>query len=520
MIFRKPYAFLIKNFRKIHIVLLILCGFILYKTMQLSGFIKEFITYVSYDPFLEPITNYTSILFYLFAILVVVISAILLLLLRRKKKPWLLYLVPVVTYIFLIFIFMMIQHYFATYEGGSITATARAFRDFLNIGMIPQYVTIFIFSIRVIGLDLKRFSFGNDEEFSQLNQDDREEVELSFELDKTIFKRQFRKLIRVLGYFYEEHKFLINVILGIAALFVLGYSTYYYMLHKTVKENQVLNANGYSIVINESYYTSRDKVGNILEENSSFVVLNLTVKNNGNERKMNMSNFHLVNGTTDTTYSESTYSKYFNDIGKEYDIRDFKAGEKRTFALIFKVDKDLEKNNFVLYYQQYKSYKNIYLRKIKLNLKDVSLITKNPSKNIGEELVVTYPNGNNKNMTFESVMITDKISYNKEVCDEDDNCRISPFDLSLSGNYKILEVKFSSSSFEGEELIDFSTNYGKIKYIDNENITKEIKIEDALENASYLGKYLYIKIPTELEKVKSIELLYTVRNQQYGYKIR
>ena len=48
MIFRKPYAFLIKNFRKIHVVLLILCGFILYKTIQLSEFIKEFITYVSY----------------------------------------------------------------------------------------------------------------------------------------------------------------------------------------------------------------------------------------------------------------------------------------------------------------------------------------------------------------------------------------------------------------------------------------------------------------------------------------
>lgn len=520
MIFRKPYAFLIKNFRKIHVVLLMLCGFILYKTMQLSGFIKEFITYVSYDPYLEPITNYTSFLFYLFAILVVIVSATLLFLLRKKKKPWILYLVPTITYVLLIFIFMVVQNYFATYEGGSVTATARAFRDFLNIAMIPQYVTLFIFIIRIIGLDLKRFSFGNDEEFTELNQDDREEVEVSFEFDKNIFKRQFHKLIRVVGYFYEEHKFLMNAIFGMVTIFLIGYSAYYYMSHKTVKETQMLNANGYSIVVNESYYTSRDKVGNILEENSSFVILNLTVKNNGSQRKMNMSNFHLVNGATDITYSGSTYSKYFNDIGKEYDIREFTTGEERTFALIFKVDQKLKKNNFVLYYQQYKSYKNIYLRKMKLNLKDVSLITKNPSKNIGEELKITYPNGSKKNMTFESATLTDKISYNKESCDEDDNCRISSFDLSLSENYKILEIKFSSSSFEGEELIDFSTNYGKIRYIDNENITRELKIEDALENTSYLGKYLYLKIPTELENVKSIEILYTVRNQQYSYKIR
>ena len=72
MIFRKPYAFLIKNFRKIHIFLLFLCGFILYKTMQLSSFVKEFITYVSYDPYLEPITNYTSFLFYFFAICTII----------------------------------------------------------------------------------------------------------------------------------------------------------------------------------------------------------------------------------------------------------------------------------------------------------------------------------------------------------------------------------------------------------------------------------------------------------------
>ena len=65
MIFRKPYAFLIKNFRKIHIVLLLLASFIYYKTIQLNSFVSEFLEYLSYDPYLEPITQYTSLLFYL-----------------------------------------------------------------------------------------------------------------------------------------------------------------------------------------------------------------------------------------------------------------------------------------------------------------------------------------------------------------------------------------------------------------------------------------------------------------------
>ena len=189
---------------------------------------------------------------------------------------------------------------------------------------------------------------------------------------------------------------------------------------------------------------------------------------------------------------------------------------KRELLLL---SKDLAKNNFTLYYQQYKNYNNVYLRKLKINLKDVSTITKNPSKKVGEELVVTYPNGKKEDMTYESVDIKDTTTYNIETCDDDFNCSITSEDLNIT-NKKILEIAFSSSSFEGEELIDFSTNYGKIKYIDSENITRELKIKDAIENKEYLGKYLYIEIPSDLEQAKSIEIVYTLRNQQYSYKIR
>lgn len=519
MIFRKPYAFIIKNFRKIHIALFLCCVFLIYKTTQLNSFIKEFISYVSYDPYLEPITKYTSFIFYIVAILVIAISIVLLSLFRRKKKPWVLYIIPVFTYVALIITFFSVQKYFTSYEGGTATATARMFRDFLSLIVIPQYITLGILLIRILGIDLNKFSFGNDQEFLELDQDDREEVEVNIEFDKHSITRQYKKTIRYMKYFYEEHRFLSNIVIVILSIFIVFRLGSYILSHKTVTENKILNANGYSIRVNESYITDKDKMGNILEENSKFVVLNLTIKNNANKREMNMQNFHLINGNKDYTYSNSTYSKSFIDIGKEYDLRNFEAGEERTFALIFKVSKDLAKNNFTLYYQQYKNYNNVYLRKLKINLKDVSTITKNPSKKVGEELVVTYPNGKKEDMTYESVDIKDTTTYNIETCDDDFNCSITSEDLNIT-NKKILEIAFSSSSFEGEELIDFSTNYGKIKYIDSENITRELKIKDATENKEYLGKYLYIEIPSDLEQAKSIEIVYTLRNQQYSYKIR
>ena len=71
-----------------------------------------------------------------------------------------------------------------------------------------------------------------------------------------------------------------------------------------------------------------------------------------------------------------------------------------------------------------------------------------------------------------------------------------------------------------KELIDFSNNYGKIKYVDNENITRVIGIKDILKSQDYLGKYLYIEVPASLEQSKAIEFIYTLRNQKYYYKIR
>ena len=521
MIFRKPYAFLIKNFRKIHIVLLLLCAFVFYKTMQLTGFIKAFLTYVSYDPYLEPITQYTSLIFYIVTILVIIITITLLSLLRKKNKPWKSYLILSATYILILIMFFYTQSYFSSYDGETSTQTARAIHDMLFIGTVPQYITFVLLLVRITGIDINKFSFKNDQEYLELDKDDREEFELNINVDKEAFKRVYRKFKRFLGYFYEEHKYIVNVIVIAGTLILVGYTYYYFgIAHRITKEEQVLNANGYSIQINKSFYSDKDKTGNILEKDSKFVILNLTIKNNSGKRSLNSENFHLINGKKDYTFTESTYSNYFNDIGKNYTAREFRRDETRTYAMIFKVDKNLNKDKFVLYYQEYKSARKVYLRKIKIKLEDVSTIVTSPTKKATEEMKFVYPTGETKGIVLESSILKDNSDYNIESCDSDFNCSIITKNMAVSQNYKILEINFSSSDYEGEDFIDFSTNYGKIKYVDNDNMTREIEIVDLLEEKEYLGKYLYIKVPTEITNSKSIEIIYTLRNRKYIYKIR
>ena len=60
MIIRKPYAFLIKHFKKIHVFLLILGIFVTYKLIKISGFVNEFMRLGTYDLFSDPITNHIT----------------------------------------------------------------------------------------------------------------------------------------------------------------------------------------------------------------------------------------------------------------------------------------------------------------------------------------------------------------------------------------------------------------------------------------------------------------------------
>lgn len=521
MVFRKPYAFLIRNFKKIHILLLILCAFTYYKTMQLDQFVKDFISYLSYDSYLESVTNYTSPLFYLITIFITVITGALLVLLKRKEKPWKLYLVPCLGYFLLIVVFYLIQQYFASYDGSTSTTTIRAYSNFLFILKFPQYITFLILIIRVVGLDLKKFNFVNDKEFLELEQEDREEFEVSVNFDKHAFYRAIKKSQRVLGYFYEEHRFIMNILFVVLAVSLIGYTYYYFgIAHKVVKEQQVLNANNYSIQINKSYFTNKDMAGNKLEANSNFVILNLTVQNNGSSRVFDAENFHIVNGNHEYTHSGSTYSNSFKDLGNPYPTRKLKNGEKVTFALIFKVSNELSSDKFVLYYQQFKSGKKAYLRKIKINLEDVTDIIENGEKKLGETLTIKQPNEEEISFTLESAEFKNQIAYNIESCDSNFTCSIVEKTKQVDATKRLLEIPFTSDGYEGQELIDFSTKYGKMKYIDSEGITKEIEITNALKNKEYLGKYLYIEVPAEVEKSTDITLIYVVRNQKYSYRIR
>ena len=120
----------------------------------------------------------------------------------HKKKPWKAYLIPLIEYLILFFVLLIINSFFDNYTKYVETTDLRFSRDLLVIFMIGQVPAIYVFIMRAFGLDMQKFNFNADAEFLELSEEDREEIEISLDIDKNTIKRNVKKFLRHLNYFF------------------------------------------------------------------------------------------------------------------------------------------------------------------------------------------------------------------------------------------------------------------------------------------------------------------------------
>ena len=383
------------------------------------------------------------------------------------------------------------------------------------IAIVCQLPVIILFLIRAIGIDLKKFNFKADEEFLELKEEDREELEIKFDYDKHALKRTIKRIFRNLKYIYLEHQKFFNTCLIIFAIFV-GYTTYKFVFvtNKAYKEGDSLVANGYTIKINKTSYTDKDGAGNVISKDSSFVIVDMSITNNNTPREIDLNKFHLMNGISKYETTFKTYGTEFADFGKTYEKKKLKPAETFRQIMVFKVNNKLKPKKFVLYYQEFINSKP-HLRKIKLKVNDLSNIKQNKVVNLNEELIFMLED-QEVGFTFDEFNISNKLIYSYKNCE---SCSVSSKEITSPQGYKFLTVSFQSSDFEGKDMIDFSTKYGKIKYIDKDKKDHVIDIKNPLYN-SYYGKYLYAKVPDDMIDASSISIEYIIRNNKYEYKLK
>lgn len=515
MIIRKPYAFLIKNFKKVHAFLLIISLYVFIKLFGVSNFIGDFMSFGAYDYENNPITKHITILLYIAILVLIVVSFLLLLLLKRKEKPWKMYLIPIVEYVGLFLVLRMIGSFFSHYNSGISSTDIRLSRDLLVMFIIGNFAVIGIYAMRLLGIDINKFHFATDEEFLELSEEDREQVELRVKIDKNVFIRLFNRTTRNLNYFYLEHKRICNTAFVIIGVLILSsIFRFLFITNKSYSEGEFYSANGYTIKINKSYFTDKDSRGNVISKNSNFVVVDLTMTNNAAARTINLDNFHLKNGVSDFTTTRKTYAKEFQDLGKTYDaVKELQRDETDRLIIVFKVSNNLNKDNFALYYQEGSGT----LRKIKLKLTDVSKVQNKGVKKLGEELVLNLA-------STEETISLDNYAFAKTVDYSIRNCTTSFCDVdketyTAGSGYTVLKIDFGSTNFEGKDMVDFSSNYGTINYIDNSKMEHSVEFKYPFKRKA-LGKSIYTLVPEEVVQSEVLDVVYVIRNEKYTYKLK
>lgn len=490
MIVRKPFAFLIKHFKAIHLFLFGLLVYVCYKYNGIVSFLRNYISTGNgrYDA--VNYINYTPIYIILGAI---VVMAIIYYLMKYKDKPKKLYLFSIIGYIAVIILFIFLFNYLRTFSSSIIEQkTLRLYRDISLMGLIFQYIIIVIMLIRGLGFDIKKFNFSKDIQELNIDLTDNEEVELvmGFDTNKTKFK--IRRFFREFRYFIRENILFTGLSLIVIVIILWIIVVNYTSKNKVYKENEYFGVD-FNMLVNGSYLTKEDSsLKKLSVGSSSLLVVKFKISSNHSD-VLNPDNFIL--SIYGKTYSPNNkYCSSLKDIGKCYNKIKLTEQEKEYIFVYLVDDNVLNKKIYLKYDYGYLTNKNNSVIKVRLtpdNIDDEETTTKRINDTLGFNNSVI---GDYK-LKIEEYNISDNYEINADIT------------LMPTSNNTIIRLKVS----EGNDLVD---SYALLKYtISGTEYTSTMK---KLYNDN---DYSYYEV-NNITYADSIKLVLNSRHNNYEYILK
>ena len=490
MIVRKPFAFLIKHFKAIHLFLFGLLVYVCYKYNGIVSFLRNYISTGNgrYDA--VNYINYTPIYVILGAIVVMLVIYYLM---KYKDKPKKLYLFSIIGYIAVIILFIFLFNYLRTFSSSIIEQkTLRLYRDISLMGLIFQYIIIVIMLIRGLGFDIKKFNFSKDIQELNIDLTDNEEVELvmGFDTNKTKFK--IRRFFREFRYFIRENILFTGLSLIVIVIILWIIVANYTSKNKVYKENEYFGVD-FNMLVNGSYLTKEDSSSKKLSVgNSSLLVVKFKISSNHSD-VLNPDNFIL--SIYGKTYSPNNkYCSSLKDIGKCYNKIKLTEQEKEYIFVYLVDDNVLNKKIYLKYDYGYLTNKNNSIIKVRLtpdNIDDEETTTKRINDTLGFNNSVI---GDYK-LKIEEYNISDNYEINADIT------------LMPTSNNTIIRLKVS----EGNDLID---NYALLKYT-----ISGLEYTSTMKKLYNDNDYSYYEV-NNITYADSIKLVLNSRHNNYEYILK
>lgn len=356
MILKKPYAFLIKHFRLIHIILSTLLIYIAFSFNKVHKYIKELISGISnkYDAI-----NYVNKGLFIFIFLVILISIGVYYLMKYKKKPKTIYIITTIGYLLMGVLLAFVNGYLSSLSMEVINAkTIRFYRDTLSFTMLYQYIIIIIMIIRGLGFDIKKFNFTKDIQELNIEDIDSEEVEVNVNIDTKNIIRDINRRKRELGYWIKEN-LLFSIIL--ISVILIGAS---YLLYKNVLLKNRLYPMKEPFGTNNIYQIDNSYIST--KDGNNYIIVKFNVYSKIGRNTLNLDKFSLKIGK-ETYYINQKKCYLYTDIGPCYQ-KQYINSNTSTYILVFEVN-NININKTYLIYSEDLENKT----KIKLRLEDYIL---------------------------------------------------------------------------------------------------------------------------------------------------
>lgn len=520
MILRKPYAFLIKNFKIIHLILSLLMIYVAYKINNVLKFIYDYIDNVANSSIA---TSYIGILLFIVALFIIGISIVLYVLMRYKKKPRLLYLFNIIMYTIVFFALFYILLNFQIMEKEVVDPkTIRLIRDIVKIILYPEYIFILAMIVRTLGFDIKKFNFKSDIDEMNIDISDNEEVELNVGIDVEKIKTKGRRQIREFKYYVLENKIFVFTVLGIVGIITILYVILNInFVNKIYKENEKFNTSYFSMNITNSYITCQnDKGENISLEGTSYIIIKFEVKalyNDGIKYELNPNRFLLeIAGETFTPTLK--YYDSFKLIGTGYKSQTLNYEKYNSYILVYNISNEyIKKSKYIRYEEGFEYVNKKYTAKTKkvridpINIDEKSLVNTyslndtidfNTSVLTGTFKISSYEIGNKFNYEYNYCV--------NGYCENLENTIVSSYD----GQLLKLTVENINDRFSN---YNFSNNFIKVKYK-----IGEVEYTSGLNNKtpSSSTTTIYLNVDSKIAEADSIWLEITIRNKIYKYILK
>lgn len=353
MILRKPYAFLIKHFKLIHLVITGILFYLVLKYRDVYVFLRKCVTDNAYKYNALEYIDYTIYIFILIAILLL---GGIYFLLKYKDKPRRQYIFSIGVYIIISIVMLATYGYLRDIVNNLIEQkTIRFYRDITFISILFQYYIIVVMLIRGLGFDIKKFNFGKDVQELNLTDEDGEEIEVNVGIDTTNIVRGIRKKKRELGYFYREYtKYILAIIFII--LIILGVKGYNYFNREFKVYNQGDTVGIHDFIkITDSYYDKSD--------NGNYIIVKFDVYRNGVRQRFDVGKVSLYVNKKKYNADKNVCYKY-DVVGNCYK-KQYILEKEKSYILVYPVDKIDTKNSYIIYNED---YDNNY--KIKLSISE------------------------------------------------------------------------------------------------------------------------------------------------------